>query len=75
MSTSAELSADSDLEQEEVPVWCFCRCEEDGEMIGCDNELCKIEWFHTDCLRIEKIPKGKWFCPECTKGKRTKKGN
>ena len=42
-------------------------------MIGCDNELCKIEWFHTDCLRIEKIPKGKWFCPECTKGKRAKK--
>ena len=28
--------------------------------------LCtKIEWFHTACLRITSIPRGKWFCPDC----------
>lgn len=53
-------------------VWCFCQSGESGQMIACDNEKCKIIWFHTACLRIEKIPRGKWFCPECAKGRRGK---
>jgi len=36
-----------------------------GEMIGCDNEQCSIEWFHFDCVRLTHKPKGKWFCPRC----------
>ena len=70
----AELSQSTYSEQTaQRDVWCFCRCEESGEMIVCDNVQCKIGWFHIDCLRIEKIPRGKWFCPECTKGKRRRK--
>jgi hypothetical protein len=42
-------------------------------MIQCDNDQCKVKWFHTECLRIGKVPHGKWFCPEYTKGKRGKK--
>ena len=49
------------------------RCEESGEMIVCGNEQCKIGRFHLDCLRIEKVPRGKWFCPECTNRKRGEK--
>ena len=48
-------------------VWCHCREEEDGEMIACDNKDCAIKWFHTTCLRITKIPLGKWFSPDCRK--------
>ena len=54
-------------------IWCFCRSEESGEMIACENEQCQIIWFHTTCLRLKNIPKGKWFCPECTKGRKRKK--
>ena len=65
----------SDSEQSGLDeVWCFCRCEESGEMIGCDDEQCNIKWFHMDCLRIDKVPKGKWFCPECSKRKRSRLG-
>ena len=50
--------------------WCYCRGEDIGEMILCDNERCEIKWFHTSCLRITKIPKGSWFCPDCIKDKK-----
>ena len=36
-------------------------------MVACDNEDCSIEWFHTGCLRITTVPKGKWYCPDCRK--------
>lgn len=48
-------------------IWCYCRTEESGEMIQCESGECNIEWFHTACLRITSIPKGKWMCPDCRK--------
>ena len=51
-------------------LWCYCRKEESGEMIACDNTECHIQWFHTNCLHITKIPKRKWFCPDCRKKKK-----
>ena len=53
--------------------WCYCREVESGEMIGCDNPDCRIQWFHTACLRITRIPKGNWYCPECHKERRKNK--
>jgi len=34
-------------------------------MVGCDNDLCPIEWFHFNCVQVKSTPKGKWFCPKC----------
>ena len=34
-------------------------------MIGCDNDLCPIEWFHFSCVQLNTKPKGKWYCPRC----------
>ena len=45
--------------------YCYCGGPEEGRMIGCDNEDCIIEWFHTSCLKINDIPRGKWYCPDC----------
>ncbi|CAL4060034.1 unnamed protein product, partial [Meganyctiphanes norvegica] len=42
-----------------------------GEMIGCDNDLCPIEWFHFSCVGLTNKPKGKWFCPKCRGDKPT----
>ena len=45
--------------------YCYCQQPEQNEMIACDHLNCKIEWFHTKCLKIKTIPKGKWYCPSC----------
>ncbi|CAI6361054.1 unnamed protein product [Macrosiphum euphorbiae] len=47
------------------PTYCLCDQVSYGEMIGCDNPDCSIEWFHFECVELIKKPKGKWFCPIC----------
>lgn len=47
------------------PLYCLCQQVSYGEMIGCDNEACAIEWFHFNCVGLTSKPKGKWFCPKC----------
>ena len=36
--------------------WCYCQSEEHGTMIVCDNDMCSIGWYHTDCLNTDTIP-------------------
>ncbi|KAM4663449.1 inhibitor of growth protein 5-like [Discoglossus pictus] len=48
------------------PTYCRCHQVSYGEMIGCDNPDCPIEWFHFACVDLTTKPKGKWFCPRCT---------
>ena len=40
-----------------VPVYCFCRRPAFGEMIGCDDDACLLEWFHYDCVGLRVAPK------------------
>jgi len=47
------------------PTYCLCQQVSYGEMIGCDNQDCHIEWFHFPCMGLETKPKGKWYCPKC----------
>ncbi|XP_043548611.1 inhibitor of growth protein 1 [Chiloscyllium plagiosum] len=47
------------------PTYCLCNQVSYGEMIGCDNEECPIEWFHFSCVSLNHKPKGKWYCPKC----------
>jgi len=53
------------------PTYCLCDEVSYGEMIGCDNDLCPIEWFHFNCVGLSGKPKGKWFCPFCRGDKPT----
>lgn len=53
------------------PTYCLCDQVSYGEMIGCDNDLCPIEWFHFNCVQLSGKPKGKWFCPKCRGDKPT----
>ena len=46
-------------------LFCYCQQRKGGQMIGCDNTNCPIEWFHMKCLELKKVPKGKWYCPDC----------
>lgn len=47
------------------PRYCLCNQVSYGEMVGCDNPECPIEWFHYGCVGLTDAPKGKWFCPQC----------
>ncbi|XP_031415325.1 inhibitor of growth protein 5-like isoform X2 [Clupea harengus] len=42
------------------PTYCLCSQVSYGEMIGCDNLDCPIEWFHFACVGLATKPKGKW---------------
>ena len=50
---------------ENDPVYCYCQKPSHGEMAGCDNEECPLEWFHLDCVNLKAAPTGNWLCPTC----------
>lgn len=58
---------DNDDDEDYEKLWCYCNLPSHGEMILCENVSCPIKWFYCDCLRIRKIPKGRWKCPSCRK--------
>ena len=53
---------------EELPeIACICRKPPYGEMLGCDNPECTIEWFHLGCVGLEQPPSANtWLCPQCS---------
>ena len=60
------------------PVYCVCKGVSYGNMVGCDNDDCVMEWFHYGCVGLTEKPVGKWYCPQCrekmNKGPQKKKG-
>ncbi|ELU08926.1 hypothetical protein CAPTEDRAFT_225717 [Capitella teleta] len=61
---SDKSAVDAPIDPDE-PTYCLCDRVSYGEMIGCDNDSCAIEWFHFDCIQLSHKPKGKWYCPNC----------
>ncbi|KAK6200340.1 uncharacterized protein RJT21DRAFT_5421 [Scheffersomyces amazonensis] len=56
------------------PTYCYCNQVSFGEMVGCDGDDCKREWFHLPCIGFKNPPKGKWYCDDCLiKMKKVKK--
>ena len=45
--------------------YCVCGEESFGDMIGCDNRDCLVEWFHYACVGLSAPPSGKWYCSDC----------
>jgi inhibitor of growth protein 3 len=54
-------------DEDDKNVYCTCRSLSHGNMVACDNEACKYEWFHWECVGLTKEPVGRWLCPECRK--------
>ena len=54
---------EGDDEDEEIgpdePRYCYCNGVSYGEMVGCDGESCLREWFHLECVGLEKAPNSK----------------
>lgn len=47
------------------PVYCTCKQVSFGQMIACDGQECPVEWFHSTCVGLKSLPKGKWYCKGC----------
>jgi len=71
MSVAASDVLDMPVDPNE-PTYCVCHQVSYGEMIGCDNMDCPIEWFHFGCVGLTAKPKGKWFCPKCSTDRKKK---
>lgn len=59
--------ANTTLYHRDETKYCICRQISYGEMVACDNEECEYEWFHYDCVGVSQPPKGKWYCPDCSR--------
>lgn len=62
-----EVDDDGNVIDPEEPRYCLCNGVSFGTMIQCDNDNCKYEWFHLECVGLSEIPARttKWYCPEC----------
>lgn len=60
-----EMADDGYEEEADTTPYCVCRNPSHGDMIACDNKKCKFEWFHYECVGLDREPKGKWLCPQC----------
>ena len=60
-SSGLDNSTDSDNVK-----YCICAGTDDGrKMIMCESENCSKMWFHMACLKLKRVPKGKWLCKDC----------
>ncbi|EMC99819.1 hypothetical protein BAUCODRAFT_119391 [Baudoinia panamericana UAMH 10762] len=68
-SRHAHAAEDEDMdgEDDDDAVYCYCKKQSYGNMIGCDNENCKLQWFHWSCVNLKSEPQGEWLCPDCSK--------
>lgn len=70
---SSTTSDENSKKQASDKRYCLCKKDSYGKMVLCDNKLCKIGWFHFDCVNLKAKPKGKWFCNKCKEKKLKKK--
>lgn len=47
------------------PLYCTCKQVSYGQMIGCENTECPVEWYHFQCVGIEEEPSDPWYCQFC----------
>ena len=62
LEDAASSMADGEQEDDdeegngEEALYCYCQGISYGEMVACDAESCPREWFHLDCVGLEKAP-------------------
>lgn len=64
-SVDAGDGADDGAEADDGRLYCYCQVGSYGDMVACDDNECKHEWFHLGCIGLEVAPEGVWFCDTC----------
>ncbi|KZT29408.1 hypothetical protein NEOLEDRAFT_1128151 [Neolentinus lepideus HHB14362 ss-1] len=52
-------------EPEDKTIYCFCQQTSFGEMVGCDSDKCKYQWFHLGCVNLKPPLPETWYCDYC----------
>lgn len=62
-----EIDDEGKIVDPNEPRYCLCNRVSFGMMIQCDNDNCKLEWFHLECVGLSDVPARttKWYCPDC----------
>ena len=66
-ATSSMADGEQDDEDDEAngeeERYCYCHGISYGEMVACDAKDCPTEWFHLECVGLEKAPgkNSKWI--------------
>ena len=64
-TASAASEPKTSTSDETSSVYCWCKRNEFGKMIACDNNTCPNgEWFHFKCVQLTRKPRGNWYCSE-----------
>ena len=64
----------SSNKDQQVDGCCTCKLpESEDDLIFCCDKGCLIKSFHMKCVRVKRVPKGKWYCPDCKRSRETKK--
>lgn len=50
------IQAGTDEDEHNEPRYCYCNRASLGEMVACDGEDCKREWFHVGCVGLKSAP-------------------
>jgi len=56
---------DAEEDESDDTKYCTCQRVSFGDMVACDNDNCRYQWFHWECVGIKEEPLGDWLCPEC----------
>nr|GAT59780.1 predicted protein [Mycena chlorophos] len=57
---------DNDGDADDQRLYCLCQRQSFGDMVACDGDACRWEWFHLACLGMTATPQGdKWYCDDC----------
>lgn len=67
MSGMGNGEGDDEEDETDNRKYCTCQRVSFGDMVACDNDNCKHQWFHWECVGIKEEPVGDWLCPECSK--------
>ncbi|KAI9000752.1 hypothetical protein BD414DRAFT_511408 [Trametes punicea] len=51
---------------EDQELYCYCQKLSYGEMIACDNEGCRYQWFHLSCVNLKPPLPEVWYCEDCS---------
>lgn len=69
----SEAAALDGEEERDENLYCFCQRPSFGEMIGCDSDDCKFEWFHIGCVGVSKPLPQMWVCSDCLAKKKRRR--
>ncbi|KAI0776184.1 hypothetical protein BD413DRAFT_262380 [Trametes elegans] len=51
---------------EDQELYCYCQKLSYGEMIACDNDNCRYQWFHLSCVNLKPPLPEEWYCEDCS---------